>query len=188
MHCPQKVRHFWGHFFMFKRPKYDYTFRLRCVESVVVNGHSIQSLAKLHGIRSSNLSLWITQYECSGPSGLLPRAKQVYDQGFKLQVLQIIEQESLSLREACVRFSIPSPSIIIQWRRAYAKDGLSGLHPKRKGRKSTMKSPFKRKPRKSDKPMTREEELLKENEYLRAENELLKKLHALVQTRKKQEP
>jgi transposase len=51
-----------------------------------------------------------------------------------------------------------------------------------------MKSSFKRKPRKSDKPMTREEELLKENEYLRAENELLKKLHALVQTRKKQEP
>lgn len=51
-----------------------------------------------------------------------------------------------------------------------------------------MKQPIKRKPRKSTKPLTREEELLKENEYLRAENELLKKLQALVQTDKKQKP
>jgi len=173
---------------MFKRPKCDYTFRLRCVESVVLNGHSIKSTAKLHGIRHSNLSLWVSQYVYSGPSGLLSRAMQVYDQSFKLEVLQNLEQESLSLRDACVRFSIPSPSIIIQWRRAYEKDGMLGLQPKRKGRKPTMKSPYKRKPRKSDKPLTREEELLKENEYLRAENELLKKLHALVQARKKQEP
>jgi transposase len=188
MDCPQKVRHFWGHFFMFKRPKYDYTFRLRCVESVILDGQSIHSVAFLHNADRSSLRLWVRQYQNGGATGLLPRAKQVYDLDFKLKVLQILAQESLSLRDACVRFSIPSPSIIIQWRKAYAKDGLSGLHPKRKGRKSTMKSPFKRKPRKSDKPMTREEELLKENEYLRAENELLKKLHALVQTRKKQEP
>jgi hypothetical protein len=33
---------------------------------------------------------------------------------------------------------------------------------------------FKRKQRKTDKPLTREEELLKELEYLRAENEILK--------------
>lgn len=173
---------------MFKRPKYDYAFRLRCVESVILDGQSMYSVASLHNVDRSNLRLWVRQYQKGGLSGLLPRTMQVYDPLFKLKVLQILEQESLSLIEACVRFSIPSSSLIIQWRRAYAKDGLSGLHPKRKGRKSTMKSLFKRKPRKSDKPMTREEELLKENEYLRAENELLKKLHALVQTRKKQEP
>ena len=47
---------------------------------------------------------------------------------------------------------------------------------------------YKRKKRKSDKPLTREEELLKELEKLRCENELLKKLHALVQARKNQKP
>jgi transposase len=51
-----------------------------------------------------------------------------------------------------------------------------------------MKLPIKRKVRKSAKPLTREEELLIENECLKAENELLKKLHALVQTNKKQKP
>tara|TARA_B110000967_G_scaffold150233_1_gene154058 strand:- start:6686 stop:6862 length:177 start_codon:yes stop_codon:yes gene_type:complete len=40
---------------------------------------------------------------------------------------------------------------------------------------------FKRKKRKSDKPLTREEELLQEIESLRCENDLLKKFHALIQ-------
>ena len=44
-------------------------------------------------------------------------------------------------------------------------------------------SDYKRKKSKSDKPLTREEELLKENERLRCENELLKKLQALAQAR-----
>jgi len=51
-----------------------------------------------------------------------------------------------------------------------------------------MKPPIKRKPRKSAKPLSREEELLLENEYLRAQNELLKKLQALAQPSKKQKP
>ena len=41
-------------------------------------------------------------------------------------------------------------------------------------------SDFKRKKRKSDKPLSREEELLLENESLRCENDLLKKLQALI--------
>ena len=47
---------------------------------------------------------------------------------------------------------------------------------------------FKRKKSKSDKPLTREEELLKENERLRCENELLKKLQALIQARRNRKP
>jgi hypothetical protein len=44
----------------------------------------------------------------------------------------------------------------------------------------------KRKKRKSDKPVTREEELLLEIEVLRCENELLKKLQALIQAEESQ--
>ena len=43
----------------------------------------------------------------------------------------------------------------------------------------------KRKKRKSDKPLTREEEPLLENEALRFENGLLKKLQALIQAEEK---
>ena len=46
-------------------------------------------------------------------------------------------------------------------------------------------SDYKRKKRKSDKPLTREKELLLENERLRAEIAVLKKLDALILARKK---
>ena len=62
--------------------------------------------------------------------------------------------------------------------------GIKGLYPKPKGRPKSM-SNYKRKKRKSDKPLTREEELLQENEALRCELEYLKKLQALIQAEKK---
>lgn len=173
---------------MFKRNKYSYEFRLRCVEAVLKSKRSIKEVAREKGFDESNLRLWIGFYERYGKRGLKCRSKRQYESGFKLQVLQAINKELLSLRAACVRFNIPSESVIVSWRKSYELNGQAGLIVKRKGRPPQMKPPIKRKPRKSTKPLTREEELLKENEYLRAENELLKKLQALVQTNKKQKP
>lgn len=171
---------------MYKRNKYDYKFRLRCVELVLKKGQSISHVAKENGFNKSNLRLWLLFYEQYGNEGLKARVKQQYDVSFKQKVLRTIDKELLSLREACVRFNIPSESIIISWRKAYELDGHSGLIAKPKGRPPKMNLPIKRKPRKSSPPLSREEELLKENEYLKAQNELLKKLQALVQTDKKQ--
>ncbi|MFT3843697.1 MAG: transposase [Lacibacter sp.] len=173
---------------MFKRKKYNYAFRLQCVEAVVKGNRSVREVAAAKGFEESNLRLWVGFYEMYGKAGLKPRGKQHYDPAFKRQVLETIDRELLSLRSACVRFNIPSESVIISWRTAFELKGEAGLNPQCKGRPSTMKHPIKRKPRKSAKPLTREEELLRENEYLRAENELLKKLQALVQTSKKQKP
>lgn len=173
---------------MGKRKKYDYEFRLRCVEAVLKGQGSVTSIAKENGIDHSNLRLWLKFHEAYGAPGLKPRAKRHYDLSFKLSVLKAIEQERLSLRETCARFNIASESVIINWRRVYESEGKAGLVPKSKGRSPTMKLPIKRKAKKPPRPLTREEELLKENEYLRAENELLKKLQALVQTSKKRKP
>lgn len=173
---------------MFKRNKYNYGFRLQCVELVLKGKRSIREVATEKGFEESNLRLWVGFYEKYGKAGLKPRGKQQYDPAFKRQALETIDKEHLSLRSACVRFNIPSESVIISWRKAYELKGHAGLIPQRKGRPPKMKQPIKRKPRKSTKPLTREEELLRENEYLRAENELLKKLQALVQTNKKQKP
>jgi len=173
---------------MFKRKKYDYEFRLQCVEAVLDGKGSVKSIAKQKGIQHSNLRLWLGFYEAYGKQGLEPRSMQQYTTSFKLSVLKAIDKELLSLRAACVRFHIPSESVIINWQRAYESQGESGLISKPKGRAITMKLPIKRKAKQSAQPLTREEELLKENEYLRAENELLKKLQALAQTKKRQKP
>ena len=170
---------------MFKRKKYNYEFRLKCVEQVVKKGQSQKFISDQFGIEESNLRLWVKFYEQYGKLGLKPRKRQVYSAIFKLEVITAIENDYLSLREACVKYNIPSESTIINWRRAYETKGLSGLKPQPKGRPK-MSKPIKRKTRKSDKPLTREEQLEQEVEYLRAENELLKKLQALAQEDKKQ--
>jgi len=173
---------------MYKRSKYDYNFRLQCVESVLKKGQSIIEVANEKGFNKTNLRLWISFYEKYGKNGLKPRTKRSYEPSFKLLVLMTINKECLSLREACIRFNIPSESVIINWQRLYELEGKQGLIGKSKGRPKKMKPSKKNLTKKFKEPLTREQELLLENELLRAENELLKKLHALVQTDKKQKP
>jgi transposase len=134
----------------------------------------------LKGLNESNIRKWVSVYKSDGKTGLLPKKNQVYSISFKLKVLKAIEKEFLSLQETCLKFNIPTNSIIVKWKKDFANFGIEGLQPKPKGRPKSMDN-FKRKKRKSDKPLTREEELLLENERLRCENALLKKLQALIQ-------
>jgi len=165
---------------MERKVKYSYEFKLRCVHEVLQNHRSIGSVAAENPFDESNLRRWISFYRKHGNEGLRPKGgNQIYSIAFKLKVIKTIEKESLSLAQACLRFNIPTKSTIIVWQRKYGDEGLAGLKHKPKGRPVSMD--FKRKKRKSDKPLTREEELLRENEYLRAENEILKKFNALVQ-------
>src|SRR5687767_612251 len=150
---------------MFTRNKYNYAFRLRCVEAVLKGKRSVKALAKEKGFEQSNLRLWVSFYERYGKAGLKPRSKQHYDPAFKRQVLETIDKEFLSLHSACVRFNIPSASMIISWRKAYHLKGQAGLIAQPKGRPPKMKPLIKRKRGKSTRPLSREEELLRENEY-----------------------
>ena len=168
---------------MERKVKYVYAFKLECVELVLKKYYSIVYVSKLKGPNESNIRKWVSLYKSHGKAGLLPRKNQFYSISFKLKVLKAIEKEFLSLQETRLKFNIPTDSIIVKWKKDFANFGIEGLQPKPKGRSISM-SDFKRKKRKSDKPLTREEELLKENERLRCENELLKKLQALIQARK----
>lgn len=164
---------------MERKVKYDYEFKLECVKLVVHQHYSCESVSSKKGISNSNIRKWVSFYREYGISGLLARKNKIYSIDFKLKVLKSIDKDLLSLRQTRLKFNIPSDSIIIKWKRDFANFGLEGLLPKPKGRPRSMD--FKRKKRTSDKPLTREEELLKELEYLRAENEILKKFNALVQ-------
>lgn len=172
---------------MERKVKYDYAFKLECVELVLKKHYSIEYVSKLRGLNESNIRKWVGFYKTYGQVGLLPRKNKSYSVDFKLFVIRTIMEESLSLRESCLRFNIPDVSIIVKWKKDFANFGVEGLQPKPKGRPISM-SDYKRKKRKSDKPLTREEELLKENERLRCENALLKKLDALIQARRNPKP
>jgi transposase len=172
---------------MERKVKYDYTFKLECVQLVLKQHYSIKSVSSQKGLHESNIRKWVLLYNTHGEIGLLARKNQDYSVDFKLKVLQTIDKEYLSLSETRLKFNISSDSIIIKWQKDFANFGFDGLQPKPKGRAKSM-SNFKRKKRKSDKPLTSEEELLKENERLRCENALLKKLDALIQARRNPKP
>ncbi len=172
---------------MERKVKYSYEFKLLCVKEVLEQHYSINSVAKKYNVDNKSVDLWLDLYQNYGGMGLLPRKNQTYTVDFKIKVLKSINNKSLSLRKACLLFNIPTKSIIIKWQKDFTNFGLEGLQPKQRGRPLSM-SDYKRKKRKSDKPLTREEELLKENERLRCENELLKKLQALIQARKNPKP
>ncbi|BFT31461.1 hypothetical protein D210916BOD24_26370 [Alteromonas sp. D210916BOD_24] len=78
-------------------------------------------------------------------------------------------------------FDLSSPGILFQWQKLYARDGISGLKPKKKGKPRVKNDSSTPKP---SSEMT-EKELREELDYLRAENAVLKKLEALAQARKK---
>lgn len=169
---------------MERKVKYDYAFKLECVRLVLEKHYSTEYVSKLKELNESNIRKWINFYQHFGEKGLRPRKNQSYTAEFKLKVLQNIDRKHLSLSQACLKFDIPSESVIIKWQRDFANFGTAGLEPKVKGRPKTMTN-FKRKKPKSDKPLTREEELLQEIERLRCENALLKKLQALIQAEEK---
>ena len=172
---------------MERKVKYDYAFKLECVELVLKKHHSDGYVSKLKQIPRWNIRKWVSFYKVYGEVGLLPRINQSYSAEFKIKVLKTIEKKSLSLLATGLMFNIPDFAIIIKWRKDFANFGVEGLQPKQRGRPISM-SDYKRKKRKTGKPLTREEELLKENERLRCENELLKKLQALIQARRNPKP
>ena len=169
---------------MERKVKYDYAFKLECVKLVLEKHHSYGVVSKLKGAKESNIRRWVGFYKQYGKIGLIPRINRNYTVDFKLKVLKSIDEDYLSLNDTCLKFNIPSSSVFLKWKRDFTNFGMEGLNQKTKGRPTTMND-NKRKKRKSDKPLTREEELLLENEALRCENELLKKLQALIQAEEK---
>lgn len=169
---------------MERKEKFSVVFKLECIELYQNSYRSIKSIATEKGFNESNLRRWIGFYNKYGIPGLQRGKNKSYSVGFKLKVLKTIDTERISQREACVRFDIPAQSTVLNWQRDYEKSGILGLENKPRGRPKTM-SDYKRKKRKSDKVLTREEELLLENERLRAEIAVLKKLDALILARKK---
>jgi len=170
---------------MERKVKYTFEFKLECVKLVLEQYYSFEMVSQVRGLSKSNISKWVGFYNHYGTIGLLPRKNQSYSVNFKLTVLKAIDTELLSLRATSLKFNIPDVAIIVKWKRDFANFGLAGLQPKTRGRPTSMDNTNKRKKRKSDKPLTREEELLIENEALRCENELLKKLQALIQAEQK---
>lgn len=171
---------------MGRKAKYSKEFKLKAVESVLLDCNGVADVSNKLGINESELKKWVKYYKKYGVPALEPRPTNTrYTLDFKLKVVHTIENHGFSIREAALKFNVPSPSTVQRWFSIYQETGSFAIQQRPKGRPRIMN---KGKPNKqSNKPLTREEELLRENESLRAELALLKKLHALAQAREKKQ-
>ena len=169
------------------KSKYSLEFKLEAVDRYYKENIGSEALGKELGVLGSIIRNWILSYDANGVLGLERDRNSIYTKEFKLKVIQIIKRKNLSISEAARKFNIGAKSSILTWQRNYEKNGILGLENKPKGRPKTM-SNYKRKKKKTGKPLTREEELMERIYYLEAENAILKKLDALIQERKNPKP
>lgn len=107
------------------------------------------------------------------------KPKRFYSGEFKQQVVEAMEKEKLSYREAARRFGVPDHKIVARWERHYLEEGVPGLYLEHRGRAKSQ--------RVSTPPKEVAEDLIAEMQRLRAEVDYLKKLNALVLKREQRE-
>ena len=106
----------------------------------------------------------------------MPRGKpnKKYTPEFKQMVVETMQREKLSYREAAREFEVCDHYRVQNWERIYLEEGPEGLRIERRGRSNKGgRLPKVLKPE-------IEEDLIAEVQRLRAENAYLKKLNALV--------
>ncbi|MGG8924964.1 helix-turn-helix domain-containing protein, partial [Escherichia coli] len=64
-----------------------------------------------------------------------------YSPVFKESVILHMREHRLSVREVCVKFTIPAFSTVLLWERLYDEGGLEALTDSRRGRKTMPERP-----------------------------------------------
>ena len=163
--------------------KYSYDQKLQVVLEVVEGRLSAKAAGSFIGACKGDVQKWVKLYQEYGGEGLSIK-KGSYTGQFKLDVIEYMHINHLSIREAAAKFGIPGYTTVGQWERIYYEEGREALFRDARGRNKMPKESRPKKP-KLDKEV--EEDLIAENQRLKMENAYLKKLNALVQERVQRE-
>lgn len=168
--------------------KYTAEFKLAVVLKYLEGSKSYRTLAEYFGISNHSLvERWVGFYRRHGEYGLTSK-RSAYGLEFKLSVLRHMWDNSLSKGQTATVFNIRRHATVGDWERAYRAGGLEALKPHREGKPAMQPAPEKKPATAKVEDTRTREELLDEVEYLRAEVAYLKKLDALVRSRKQSAP
>lgn len=166
--------------------KYALEVKLAAVEDYLSGVSGYKIVAARHHVEVSSLRVWIRSYRAHGIDGLKKKRRSVYSVEFKLTVLQRIQADELSYRQAAALFDIRRFDMIGHWKRQYDEGGVEALSQGMEREKKTMtkqSDPESEAESYDDEHRTRQQ-LLDELNLLRMENAYLKKLEALAQEKK----
>ena len=174
--------------------KYSSEFKAKVVSRYLKGDISYRDLCKQYQIPAfRSVREWVQQVQKHGFQSLaVKHTKAKYSQSFKIAVVEYVYTHPVSQMQAAVHFGISS-SQVNAWEQIVRKQGVTGLHPKRKGRPTTNK----RKRNKAIKrlPPTQEEkyqqEILKLKQQLHEaelDRDILKALATLTKQAHKHSP
>lgn len=136
--------------------------------------HSQRSIARLFKIDKQVIACWIEIYRYHGMEGLLAPPCPMYEESFKLKVVQHMIETAESFTKVVGRFNIPGRATIWKWMKRYMSNEDWALYHIKRERRNMKK-------KQSQEELTEVKKLQEELEYLKIENAYLKKLQALVQ-------
>lgn len=160
--------------------KFSVEEKLKVVLRYLNGNESARSIAREIGVMHRNLLTWVKQYEHNGEEAFVKQYTN-YTAQFKLNVLNFMIENGMSLNETAAIFHIAAPSTIHAWRKQFETKGFDALQSKKKGRPS-MKKDSNKQPKLT--PVEESTEVLQARiKQLEMENEYLKKLNALVRNK-----
>ncbi|HEY9194557.1 MAG TPA: transposase, partial [Methyloversatilis sp.] len=129
---------------------------------------------------------WVSHYRLHGVDGLRPK-RSTYSAQFKLKVLSHQDREQLSSRQVAAIYDIRNPNQVVVWRRKLNEGGVEALRNREQEHPSMKKE--QRCPAPPSTSITDSAQALREeNEQLRAEVAYLKKLQALIRSKRSVAP
>lgn len=148
-------------------------------------GYTISSLSKEYNIRKDNLCYLIKLIDTHGESVLRNGKNNYYSPELKQEIINKVLIEHQSIKSTAIEYGLTSSGMLVNWINSYKENGYN-IVEKTRGRPSTMKKEMKPIDLNDKDAIIKQknEEILR----LKAENEYLKKLRAVVQARKNQQP
>lgn len=166
--------------------KYNTAFKLEVVQSFLAGEGGAKLLARRWSIPEEKIRTWVSHYRVHGIAGLRPK-RSAYSAPFKLQVLAHQDRDQLSNRQVAAIYDIRNSNQVVAWRRRLDQGGVDTLGSEKRGNPS-MKPERRSPPPPSTGATDSAQALREENEQLRAEVAYLKKLQALIRSRRSAAP
>lgn len=165
---------------------YGTEFKLEVVQSFLAGEGGAKLLARRWSVPEEKIRTWVSHYRLHGVDGLRPK-RSTYSAQFKLQVLSHQDREQLSSRQVAAIYDIRNPNQVVVWRRNLDQGRLQALQNEKEERPK-----MKPKRRGASPPNVVDNDaaqaLQQENARLRAEVAYLKKLQALIRSKRSAAP
>ncbi len=103
--------------------KYSFEFKLKAVQYVVFGKHSYKQASQKFHIHQEQIRVWTNRFKAYGEEGIKEKPIKKYSGQFKVDVIQYMYANHLSLEKTAIKFNLPSSTVVRLWKQMYDEKG-----------------------------------------------------------------